>query len=288
MKKFIREYHRPKDWKTLSSQLSDPNIVAAPVMISAKPLAIYDQNFESAIDLSGMYLDYIKNENGMIEIGIMTTLQSIVESDILKSEKLDTLCEAARRAARINLRNLAVLGGILKDLSGPGELPITLLALNAFTIIRSDEKSRTISFSDFLDTGSTLEKGEIISAISFPSDPNRLVGLERVSRTPQDQEIVSVAISLERYSNKVSNGRVAISGASPSWRRFKSAEKLLNDQEMSESLAIQAGEAAAEEAQPKSDFRGSADYRKAMVAVLVKRAILNTRNQANSIPGGKQ
>ncbi|GEM_PF-7129849 len=285
MKQFIKEYHKPKDWKTLSNFLLASNVSAETIMLSSKPKAIHDRNIESAIDLSGMHLEGIKVENGMIEIGVMTTLQAIVESDVLKSENVSVLCDAAKRTARINIRNLSVLGGILRDIDGPGELAAVLLILNAYAIIRNDEKTRKMPFSDYLDSSAKLDKGDVLIAVSFASDPNRAICLERVSRTPQDQEIVAAVVSIERYGNKVSDAKIAVSGATPSCHRFKSAEAVLLNQEFSESLAETAGETAALETNPKSDFRGSATYRKAMTTVLIKRAVMNAWKKSTASLG---
>ena len=69
--------------------------------------------------------------------------------------------------------------------------------------------------------------------------------------------------------------RIVLGAVAPTPIRAKRAEAALEGQVLSEALAEKVGQIAAEEAKPISDVRSSADYRRAMVGTMTKRALLN-------------
>jgi CO/xanthine dehydrogenase FAD-binding subunit len=275
MKNVIRAYHRPHDWGTLANLLEDNIVVSAPILISARPESIENRNIEAAIDLSEMGLDFIRKTDNDIQIGAMTTLQTMVESEVLQPVCSSALNNAALRTARYNLRNQAVISGVLFDQTGPGEIAIVLLVLDAEVILRKNESIRRLLFSDFLNSDRKLERGEIFTAIEFSANKPGKFGIDRVARTPQDQEIVASAVYLDCADQRIRSARIAVCGASSSWKRIDSSEKLLENQIYSTRLAEAAGKMAEETSLAATDLRGSAEYRKAMTGVLTRRAIIN-------------
>jgi carbon-monoxide dehydrogenase medium subunit len=87
--------------------------------------------------------------------------------------------------------------------------------------------------------------------------------------------VVNVAayLSVEEKGGTIASARVVLGAVSPIPMRAHSAEKILLGEKSSEALFAKAGEAAAAECRPIDDFRGSADYRRAMVKVLTRRAL---------------
>ena len=149
MSKIVHNYCRPTDWETIEKLLLDENAAAGPIMLSTRPKEVFRRDIETAIDLSEMGLSYISQENGLIRIGSMTTLQEIADSELLAGQVGGMICDAARKMARINMRNQAVLGGVLSDFEGSGTLPAVLLVLNAATIIRMGNSIRVESLDSF-------------------------------------------------------------------------------------------------------------------------------------------
>jgi carbon-monoxide dehydrogenase medium subunit len=103
--------------------------------------------------------------------------------------------------------------------------------------------------------------------------------LERVARAPRDLPIVAAAARLEVAGGVCRAARLALAGAGPRPQRWPAAEDLLQGQPLSEGLLAQAAQTA-EAANPVGDFRGSAEYRRAVAVPLARRALAAAWRQA--------
>jgi carbon-monoxide dehydrogenase medium subunit len=91
-----------------------------------------------------------------------------------------------------------------------------------------------------------------------------------------DLAYISVAVAYNFASDKKCSGvRIVLGAVAPTPLRAKNSEALLEGQVLSEELAARVGDEAARESKPISDVRSSADYRRVMVGVMTKRALLN-------------
>lgn len=273
MSKIVHNYCRPTDWETIEKLLLDENAAAGPIMLSTRPKEVFRRDIETAIDLSEMGLSYIRKENGLIRIGSMTTLQEIADSELLAGQVGGMICDAARKMARINMRNQAVLGGVLSDFEGSGTLPAVLLVLNAATIIRMGNSIRVESLDSFFENGCLLKKGEIIAGVEFAADQPGVIGVDRVARTPQDIETVLTAAYLERANDQISVIRLAVSGFVVIWIRLKEIESAIQKQAYNPSTIETVAKKINNYTSLKSDFRGSAEYRVGVAPVLIRRAV---------------
>jgi aerobic carbon-monoxide dehydrogenase medium subunit len=86
---------------------------------------------------------------------------------------------------------------------------------------------------------------------------------------------VATAYTVSEKEKKCADVRIVLGAVAPTPIRAKKAEAALEGQVLSEELAEKVGAIAAEEARPISDVRSSADYRRAMVGAMTKRALLN-------------
>jgi len=86
---------------------------------------------------------------------------------------------------------------------------------------------------------------------------------------------VAVAYNLCVSDKQCEGVRIVLGAVAPTPLRAKRAEAALEGQVLTEALAEKVGQIAAEEAKPISDVRSSADYRRAMVGAMTKRALLN-------------
>ncbi len=274
----IKEYYRPEDWKSAAEILGRPGVKTAPILVSTKPSPVEKWDMETAVDLSRLGLDYIKEDEQGIHIGALTTVQTLVDTPIFSTKFNGIFHLAAKHAATGGLRNVATMAGVLNDLSGSGEIALTLLASDAVVYIRKDQSIRTQPIAGFLAEGKqNLTAGEVLAEIRIPFSDG-VFALERVARTPADQEIVAVVVFLLLSGSQITKARVAISGASPQPMRFLAVEQALEKQEFSSSLVEKAAEIATREAKPIGDFRGSAEYRAAMAGTLTRRALLKAWN----------
>jgi carbon-monoxide dehydrogenase medium subunit len=94
--------------------------------------------------------------------------------------------------------------------------------------------------------------------------------------------VVGVAAAVTLDGPICREARIVLGAVAPTPLRAQLAEQALIGQQVTPALAEQAGQLAAGEAQPISDVRGSAGYRRAMVALLTKRAVLQATDAAST------
>lgn len=240
--------HRPATALEAAALLQQPGAVALDLGPRV-PLEGYT-NAEAVVDLSQLDLNYIRADGAAIRIGPLTPLQTLVESEVIRAHAHGLLAEAAQLVAHLGLRHLATIGAAWRATNGPPEVRLALLALNAAT---ADESP--------------------LAEITLPRRPGLRAALARIARTPRDEAIVAAAASLTVQNGVCRDVRVAVAGATPRPQRFTQVEAALEGQAPTDAVLQRAAEAAVASAAPLADYRGSAEYRRAMASVLVRRAV---------------
>jgi len=191
-------------------------------------------------------------------------------------EHYPLLHETFRKVAQPRIRNMATIGGNLcqgDPLTDPGA---SLIALDAdLTLIHSKGK-RTLPLEEFfVDYYQTdLGPGEILTEIHVPP-PIKPFGWSHIKFTPRSVEdfaTVGVALTLRGSRNRCTDIRLALNSVASRILRTKQAESVLRGQQVTEKLLQEMSETAATEVDPMDDNRGSAEYKREMVKVLVCRA----------------
>ena len=185
------------------------------------------------------------------------------------------LHETFRKVAQPRIRNMGTIGGNLAGgdpLTDPGA---SLIALDAELTLASSNRARTVSVEDFfVDYYQTaLEPGELLTEIRVP--PPQRPGWSHIKFTPRSVEdfaTVGVAMTLRANAGSCEDVRLALNSVASTIVRAKRAEDVLRGQRLSDDLLREAGEIAATEVDPMDDNRGSADYKRDLVKVLVRRA----------------
>jgi len=153
---------------------------------------------------------------------------------------------------------------------------VALLALGAEVKVASLTSVRTIPLDSFFigENRTVLEPGELVTEISVPSLSARTGGaFLRLARTATDRAKVMVAVTVTAKDGTCEDCKIALGAVAPTPMRAKNAEKLLKGQKLDGERIVEVAEAAAEETKPITDLRSTAEYRKEMVKVLVRRAI---------------
>ncbi|HXF75189.1 MAG TPA: xanthine dehydrogenase family protein subunit M [Methylomirabilota bacterium] len=218
--------------------------------------------------------------DGSIAIGALTTMREIEISPLIKN-KFPFLAQSAAEVGSIQIRNRATVGGNMANATPSADVAPALIALDAAAKIVGAERERTIALADFF-TGpgqTVMSSDEILAEITIPKTDSRLVG-EYIKFSPREMMDlayvgVAVAYRLEKDNRRCDRVRIVLGAVAPTPIRAKRAEAKLEGQALSEALAEAVGKIAAEEAKPISDVRSSAEYRRAMVATITKRALLN-------------
>ena len=156
-----------------------------------------------------------------------------------------------------------------------------LLALEAEARISGVDGDKKVPLGEFfVGPGKTvLGRSDILTELIIPSTLSSVRG-EYIKFSPREMMDlayvgVAVALVLDELDKRCQKARIALGAVAPTPVRARNAERLLEGQIITEQIAEQAGEEASLECSPISDVRSSADYRRQMVRVNTKRAILN-------------
>lgn len=230
------------------------------------------------IDLKGIKgLDYVDYDDIMgLRIGALTTLRSVAESKIVK-ERFPILAQAAGSIASIQIRNRATLAGNICNAVPSADSAPALLALGAELVCTSNKGERTLRIQEFFKgPGKTsLESDEIIKEIRISTLPEQTRGAytKLSPRSRMDLAVVAVAVLGRIEDGFFKDVRIGLGAVAPTPMRALKAEEVLKDARTDEGNINNAAQTAASETKPIDDHRASAEYRRMMVDVLVRRGL---------------
>lgn len=221
-----------------------------------------------------------ENSDGSISLGALTTLHEIETSPLIK-RRYPFLAQSAAEVGSIQIRNRATVGGNIANASPSADTSPALMALGATATVAGASGERKTALEEFFKGPgqNVMNPDEILTEIIIPQTGVNLVG-EYIKFSPRemmDLAYVGVAVAYHLAPNdrKCTGVRIVLGAVAPTPIRAKRAEASLEGQVLSEAVAEKAGQIAAAEAKPISDVRSSADYRRAMVGTMTKRALLN-------------
>jgi len=204
---------------------------------------------------------------GGVHLGTLTTHRQILQSEVV-NERAAVLVQAVGQIGSTPVRNFGTIGGNVCHNEMGSDPPSALLALDAKVECLSIRGRRKMPLDAFL-TGyfeTCLEPDEILTGIEIPALPqgSRAVYLKHAIRAG-DLAIVGVAALLEVRDGFCQEARLVLGGVGPVSFRALEAEKLLRQQPLTDDLI---------------DAHASADYRRKMVRVFVRRAIHEAMREA--------
>jgi carbon-monoxide dehydrogenase medium subunit len=220
-------------------------------------------------------LSYIREEDGHIAIGALTTHHDIEFSELIK-RKLPLLSSAASQIGDPQVRNRGTIGGAAAHADPFGDFPACLLALEAQLVVAGDRGERTIGARDFfVDTfTSALEPNEILREIRIATPPEGSRGTYlKFSRRSQDWAIVAVAAQVSVGGHDVKNVAIGLTGMGSTPIRASGVEQALRGKSAHPEEIRAAAEHADEGSDPQQDLNGSPDYRRHLAKVLTRRAL---------------
>ncbi len=227
-----------------------------------------------------------ESEAGGLRIGALTP-HSEVESSEAVRVRYPALAAAARWVAGAQIRNRGTVGGNLCNASPAADLAPPLLAFGARVRIAGAGWDREVPLEVFfVGPGRTvLAPDEILTEILLPP-PAPWTGsdFQRAIRTAVDIALVNVAVALtlEAGDGQCRDVRIALGAVAPTPMPARQAAAALRGQRLSPERIVEAARTAAAEAQPISDVRASAEYRRDQVEVLTARALARAWEAARS------
>jgi carbon-monoxide dehydrogenase medium subunit len=285
------EYFAPKTVKEALSLLSRYKEGAKMIAGGQSMLVIMRQGLlapEYLIDIKGISaLEYIKYDEGKgLRIGALTIHRAIEKSPVIQKH-FSVLSEMEQNLATIQTRNWGTIGGNLCHGDPAGDPAAVLIALKAKLKLASSRGERIIEveeFSkDYLEVA--LEPDEMLIEIQAPTPPARTgTAYEKLMVMKGDMGIVGAAasITLEPGNGVCQDARIALSNCASIPLRTQKAERRLIGKVINDALLAEAGEVASTEADPPPDVHGSAEYRREMLKVFVRRAAKKALERAKA------
>lgn len=210
-----------------------------------------------------------------VRIGATTSITDLLEHRAL-GEACPVLIQAAALIASPSIRNAATLGGNLCKASPSADLAPPLMVLGASVRLQGARGTRQIPLESFFaGPGQTcMRPGELLSDVLIPRPlPGGRGAFFKKGRVRRDRSVVSLAMQLQLDGRIARAVRLAAGSVAPVPLRLRATEALLEGKPLSDELIGAAARTARTEAEPVSDVRASAEYRRQIVGVYMMRGL---------------
>ena len=284
------EYHSPKSLPEALDLLAKYDGKArvfaggTDLLVSMKKREVLPEHL---INLKGLAeLKGIHHEKEGMKIGASVTLDEIEHSKMIQ-DKFCALWDAVQVMASPQIRSLGTIGGNLCSAAPSADTAPPLIVLDASVEILSSQGKRKVLVEKFFKgpEESVLKPGEILTQIMIPHPLEKSTGayFKLMRRAAMDLAQVGVAVCLSFDSEKriCRGAKIALGAVGSTPIRALKAEQILLNKEIDETVGKEAGTIAVQEANPRSSIRASKEYRREMIEVLTKRAVMAAYNRIN-------
>jgi carbon-monoxide dehydrogenase medium subunit len=219
-------------------------------------------------------LNYLARDGDALRIGALTPHREVETADDELLAGFGVLKAAAPFVGHFPIRARGTFGGSVAHGDPASEWCMLTRLLDAEIVARGPEGERTIPAADFFFGFFTtaLEPGELLTEVRFPRPMPHAV-LEEFARRHGDFAIVAAAVAVEDGDGTCRRASIVIGGVDEVPVRVEAAEQVLIGSDLSAEAIEEASQTAAREVDPSGDIHGSAEYRKKLTAVLVRRAL---------------
>jgi aerobic carbon-monoxide dehydrogenase medium subunit len=234
-------------------------------------------NFDYLIDINDLHgeLGYITVGPEVVRIGAMTRHRELLESDELAAA-FPIFRDAERVIADPVVRNRGTLGGSLCQADPSEDLSAVCTTLNASCVIRGPAGTRTVTMEDFHrgPYETAVADGEMLLEITIPVRPNGSSAYEKVERRAGDWAVTSAGAAIWLNDDgTIADARVGLAAVGPNTTGIPAISAALRGREPSEAVYAEAAALAAENCEPVTDQRGSADYKRHLAGELTRRTL---------------
>jgi len=279
-----RTYFQPTDLREALALLEQHP--AAAIVAGDTDIVVGDRSGKKALPNTLIAIDQVKelrgireSNNGGLRIGALVTHGEIESSRALR-ERLQAIADASALVGSPATRHVGTVGGNVCNASPAMEVGSPLLVAEAMVELASSSGTRTLPYADFV-TGparTARRPNELLTALILPPAPaagrasSAYVRLEY--RQAMEIAIVgAAALVVIDADGRCAQARIALTAVAPTCVRVPAAEAILTGQRPSSDHLDRAAAAAASAARPIDDVRGPAEYRRAMVPVIVRQAL---------------
>ena len=240
----------------------------------ASPAHLVDLNFVGAIS-------DIREDNGFLRLGALARHADIEDSPAVA--KIPILHDCAAGIADVQVRNRGTIGGSLAEADPSGDWATVLSTLSCEVRCLGTGGERSVNLGEFLKDAYTtaLAPNELISEVAVRIPPKGSGGAYiAFKRSAPVYPTASAAVQLSLEGNRCKEIAIALGCVGLLPVRVTQAEVTLRGQELTPRLIASAAQAAQAAAQPESDMRGSAEYKRQLAGSLVKKAIAAAARRA--------
>jgi carbon-monoxide dehydrogenase medium subunit len=242
------------------------------------------------IHLGGIQgLSTIEEQDGMISFGALTLHAEVEESSLVQS-KLPMMHDAVSMIGDVQIRNLGTIGGTLVHADPAGDMAPVLLALGAQVTTRSSSGERTLKILELIVDAYSTDLGgdEVVTQVQVPVPEKGSGGAYlKFERRAGDFAVASVGVQVRlQEDGTCSEIAIGLGAVGLTAIQAGKAEAVLRGKKVDEALLKDAASQASAEADPFSDIRGSAEYKRHLVGVLLRRAfdIASRRAGGEEVP----
>jgi CO/xanthine dehydrogenase FAD-binding subunit len=221
--------------------------------------------------------------DGGVSIGAAATATAVARHAVVAT-RYPAVAQSAQLIGGVQIQNRASLGGNICNAAPSADGVPALICHRARALIAGPERTREVPVEDiFAGPGRTrLDAGELLVAIRLPPAERRSAAayLRFTPRREMDIAVAGSGIWLRLAEDgAIAEARVVLASVAPTPIRATTAERKLVGERPSRTLFEDVGRLAVQDARPISDTRGSADYRRTLVAVLTTRALADCAHQ---------
>lgn len=219
-------------------------------------------------------IDKIDLTNSRLSIGALATHRSIENSSLVR-EKLPVMAEMESNVANVRVRASGTLGGNLCFAEPHSDPSALLLALEAQLRVQGTNGSRTLNIAEFISGAyeTTLEADELLIGIDVPVlSPTQRAAYLRFQIHERPTLGLALVLDLEEGSGVIKKARAVVGSVGPSPCRSEKADAMLaGSVDQVEKQLADAAQALADAADPVDDLEGSAEYKRHLIAVFLRR-----------------
>lgn len=239
---------------------------------------------EVLIDIQNLdgELRYIREDGGTLKVGALARHRDLLESPLIR-EGYTLLVDAEKLIADPLVRNMGTVGGSFAQSDPAEDLPAAFVALGADVVILGPRGERKVAAED-LPVGhfeTVIEPDEILTEARVPRAPQGS-SYFKVERRAGDYAAAALGVAVWMSGEEIEDARIGMCGVGDRTLRASGAEEVLKGQRPDVQLYRRAGERAAQECDPPDDARGTPEYKRDLVRVLVVRAMERAVSRARS------
>jgi len=243
-------------------------------------------NPAALIDLNRIgELSYIREQDGQVRIGAMTR-QRAIECSTIVQQRIPLLAEATRMVGHLPTRTRGTIGGSIAHADPAAEYPCVVRALGGTMVVRSAGGERGIDAAQFFQgfMSTAIGAGEMLVEVRLPvAERGAGWAFEEFSLRRGDFALAGIAAMVVADDERCISARIAACAVGEIPLRLEQVESILRESALSVRTVDEAAKCAAEQVRPEGDIHATADYRRHLVRVLVRRAVTRAAERSRAI-----